>query len=96
MAQLAIQAPLGKRSLLPSVALHQILPHRQPPIPRRSGSVYNTRVSSIDLEMMQSEIEQLSKTLNGIADERDKLGVEIRSTPRVSLLQRAGIGQSKE
>jgi polysaccharide biosynthesis transport protein len=53
-------------------------------------------VSCIDLEMMQTEIDQLTKTLNGIADEREKLQVEIRAMPRVTLLQRAGTGPSKD
>jgi SMC interacting uncharacterized protein involved in chromosome segregation len=53
-------------------------------------------ISSIDLEMMRAEIEQLAKTLGGIADEREKLNVEIHSPPRVRLLERAGIGPGKE
>lgn len=41
--------------------------------------------SSIDLEMMRSDIEQLNQVLAGIADEREKLNVELQADPRVEL-----------
>ena len=37
--------------------------------------------SSIDVEMMRSELQYLDKVLAPIADEREKLKVELRSTP---------------
>ena len=65
-------------------------------VEKKKGEAEKLSVSSIDLEMMQSEIEQLAKTVNAVADEREKLNVEIRTPPRVTLLQKAGISQGKE
>ena len=45
--------------------------------------------SSIDVEMMRAEIEHLDNVLEGIANEREKVKVELRSASRVRLLQRA-------
>jgi capsular exopolysaccharide synthesis family protein len=44
---------------------------------------------SIDVEMMRSEIQYLEKVLGPIADEREKLKVELRSTPRIIVFQKA-------
>ena len=44
--------------------------------------------SSIDVEMMRSELQYLDKVLAPIADEREKLKVELRSTPRITVFQR--------
>lgn len=43
--------------------------------------------SSIDIEMMRAEIEQLAKVLGGIAEEREILKVELRSAPRIQVVQ---------
>jgi len=45
--------------------------------------------SSIEVEMMRDEIDQRMQVLKGIADEREKLKVELRSRSRVTLLERA-------
>ncbi len=45
--------------------------------------------SSIDMEMMRSELQYLDKVLSPIADEREKLKVELRSTPRITVFQQA-------
>ena len=45
--------------------------------------------SSIDMEMMRSELQYLDKVLAPIADEREKLKVELRWTPRITVFQRA-------
>lgn len=42
---------------------------------------------SIDVEMMRSEINQLGQILSSIAQEREELQVELRSRPRVEILQ---------
>ena len=47
--------------------------------------------SSVDLEMMRAEIDNLGMVLAGIATEREKLRVEIRSTPRITEIQRAAV-----
>jgi len=44
---------------------------------------------STDVEMMRNEIKQLEEVLNGIAREREQLKVELRSAPRVTLIQPA-------
>lgn len=45
--------------------------------------------SSIDLEMMRSEIDQLGRVLADITAERERIRVELRSAPRVTPLQMA-------
>lgn len=45
--------------------------------------------SSIEVEMMRDEIGQINQVLTGIANEREKLKVELRSRSRVTLLQQA-------
>jgi polysaccharide biosynthesis transport protein len=47
--------------------------------------------SSVDVDMMQSDIKNLDVMLMGVATERDKLRVEIRATPRITLLQKADV-----
>jgi len=46
---------------------------------------------SIDVEMARAEIDQLDTVLEGIANEREKLKVELRSTSRIQVIQRAEI-----
>ena len=45
--------------------------------------------STVDIEMMRADIKNLDQVLGGVATEREKLKVEIRSAPRVTLLQKA-------
>ncbi len=45
--------------------------------------------SSIDVEMMRSEIALLEGLLKSVADEREKLNIEIRNRPRITLIHRA-------
>jgi succinoglycan biosynthesis transport protein ExoP len=45
--------------------------------------------STVDIEMMRADIKNLDAVLTGISAQREKLKVETRSTPRVTLLQRA-------
>ena len=45
--------------------------------------------SSLDVEMMQVEIDQHNKVLGSIASERERLRVEVDSASRITLLQRA-------
>lgn len=44
---------------------------------------------SIDVEMMRSEIAQLDRVLGSVAQEREELKVELKSRPRVEVLQNA-------
>lgn len=53
-------------------------------------------VRSIDMEMLRAEITLLDDLLNKIADERQKLIIELRSRPRVTVLQKAAIPQSPD
>ncbi len=45
--------------------------------------------STVDIEMLRGDIKHIDDMLTGIATEREKLKVESRSTPRVTLLQKA-------
>ncbi len=47
--------------------------------------------SSIDVEMMRAEIEHIERIVSGIADERERLKVELRSGGRVAELQEAHV-----
>ena len=46
---------------------------------------------SIDVEMARAEIDHLDLVLTSIANEREKLKVELRSAPRVAQIQRAEV-----
>lgn len=45
--------------------------------------------SSVDIEMLRADIKHIDDMLTGLATEREKLKVEIRSNPRVTPIQRA-------
>ncbi|MGO8747647.1 MAG: polysaccharide biosynthesis tyrosine autokinase [Thermoguttaceae bacterium] len=45
--------------------------------------------SSIELEMMRTEISRLEGLLKTVGDEKEKLGVEVRSRPRIEVFQKA-------
>jgi capsular exopolysaccharide synthesis family protein len=45
--------------------------------------------STVDIEMMRSDIKNMDALLTNIAEEREKLRVEVRATARVTLLGRA-------
>ncbi len=45
--------------------------------------------SSVEIEMMRAEIQHLDLTLTTIGRQRDELRVELRSTPRINLVQTA-------
>ncbi len=52
--------------------------------------------SSIDVEMKRSELVCLDKVLAPIAEEREKAKIELRSTRRISLIQRADAPRSSD
>ena len=52
--------------------------------------------SSIDVEMMRAEIGLLEGLMNNIADERQKLLIELRSKPRITLIQQAGVPKTPD
>ncbi|MEN6405452.1 MAG: AAA family ATPase [Thermoguttaceae bacterium] len=45
--------------------------------------------STVDIEMMRADIKNLEGVLGEIAEEREKLRVESRSAPRITMIQRA-------
>lgn len=45
--------------------------------------------SSIEIEMMRSEIANLEAVLSPVAEERERVRVELRSAPRIAVLQQA-------
>jgi hypothetical protein len=53
-------------------------------------------MSTVDIEMMRAEIKNSNAVLTEIATERERLRIEIRATPRVTLLQRADVPESKD
>ena len=47
--------------------------------------------STVDIEMMRADIKNLNAVLTEIAVERERLKIEVRATPRVTLLQRPDV-----
>lgn len=52
--------------------------------------------SSIDVEMMQAEIAHLGEIVNGVAEERERLRVELQSGSRITLIQDAELPRSAD
>lgn len=52
--------------------------------------------SSIDVEMMRAEIEHLDQVLTGIAEERERVKVELQSTSRINLVQKAEVPEVQD
>ena len=50
----------------------------------------------LDIEMMRAELTQLDEVLNSVATERERLRVEVNSSPRIMLMQRAEPPRSKD
>jgi septal ring factor EnvC (AmiA/AmiB activator) len=50
--------------------------------------------ATVDMEMLRSDIKNAETVLAALATERDKLKVEMRAMPRVTLLQRAEASDS--
>jgi capsular exopolysaccharide synthesis family protein len=50
--------------------------------------------SSLDIEMMRSDVKKCDETLALVGNEREKLKVEVRSLSRVTLLQRAEVPET--
>jgi capsular exopolysaccharide synthesis family protein len=50
--------------------------------------------TSVDVDMMQSNIKSLDQMLTMLATDRDRLRVELRATPRITLLQRADVPET--
>ncbi len=46
--------------------------------------------------MMRADLQYLDRVLAPIADEREKLKVELRSAPRISIFQKAGTPRSPD
>jgi polysaccharide biosynthesis transport protein len=52
--------------------------------------------STVDIEMMRAEIKNQETVLAEISKERQRLKIEIRASPRVTLLERADVPESKD
>lgn len=63
---------------------------------RRLKEVAMLSRPNVDVEMMQAEIKNIDAFLAGIAAEREKLRIEVRATPRVTLLQRADVPETPD
>lgn len=57
----------------------------------REQEVERLSTSSIDLEMMRGEIDRLNVVLANVHEERERIRVELRSAPRITLIQRAEV-----
>lgn len=45
--------------------------------------------STVDIEMLRTELKQLTVVMTELANERDKVRIELRSTPRVTMVEKA-------
>ncbi|MEM9589228.1 MAG: AAA family ATPase, partial [Planctomycetota bacterium] len=70
-------------------ALDEMLDQLSAEEKRLMGEFRDIGSSSIDVEMMRAEIKQLDLVIDSIARQREELNVELRSRPRVTLLQPA-------
>jgi capsular exopolysaccharide synthesis family protein len=68
----------------------------QQDVDRTSKEAEKIGGSSIDVEMQRAEISLLEKLLSNIADEREKLRIELRSKPRITVVQRAEVPQTAD
>jgi hypothetical protein len=57
----------------------------------REQEVERLSTSSIDLEMTRAEIDRLNRGLANALEERKRIRVELRSAPRITLIQRAEV-----
>jgi capsular exopolysaccharide synthesis family protein len=88
-----VRARVGINHLTGRVGLLQELEKRiNDEVTRLKAEINNVGNQSIDVEMMRGEIDQLDDVLRTIAREREQLRVELRSKPRVEVLQRAPPG----
>lgn len=88
------QAPLVKsrnRMQAEVAVVKEQLHEMQDDVQRMQKEVKNFGLSTVDIEMLRSDIKSVESVLTGLAAEREKLKVEIRATPRVTLLLRAEI-----
>lgn len=60
-------------------------------VAEQEAEIERLSTSSIDLEIMRGEIDRLNSVLTHIHDAREKLKVELRSGPRVQVIERAGV-----
>jgi len=70
-------------------ALESELIEAREKLKNQSENVNKIRDSSIDVVIAQSELQQLERIIVPIADEREKLKIELRATPRITKFQDA-------
>jgi len=61
---------------------------------RSRAVVERLRASSVDLDMLRTQIQQLEKILDSVAEEREKQKVEVNSEPRVTVVQPSDVPES--
>ncbi len=52
--------------------------------------------TSLDLDMLQARIKLLEDVVRAIANEREKLKIELNAPPRITVLQPADIPEGKD
>lgn len=65
--------------------------NREVEVERQQKETNRFGTSTVDLEMLRTDIRNMDVILASLAQERERLKVESRSTPRITLLQRAEI-----
>jgi succinoglycan biosynthesis transport protein ExoP len=84
----ALEDELAEHKFRMSVLLQQQQElEREVEAARREAEQFGVR--SLDVEMMRAEARVLENLLQRIGDERQKLAIELRSRPRITLIQRA-------
>jgi capsular exopolysaccharide synthesis family protein len=84
----AIEDELAEHKFRMSVLLQQQQElEKEVEAARREAEQFGVR--SLDVEMMRAEARVLENLLQRIGDERQKLAIELRSRPRITLIQRA-------
>ncbi len=85
-------ATLEKQIALISVQREQLAEEAK----RQAAKSKDYGGSSVDIEMMRTEIGHLSGVLSTVAEERERLKVELRSGPRIRVVQRAEVPQATD
>jgi polysaccharide biosynthesis transport protein len=62
-------------------------------VAKQQAEIEKFATASVDIDMMRADIKNLDSVMASIAQEREKLKVEIRAAPRVTILQRAEVAE---
>jgi len=69
--------------------LEEVLRNVENNVEQQAEKLDRLRTTSIDIEMMREEIDQIEEVLTELGTERERLRIEVNADPRVTLIQQA-------